>query len=117
MPIDISKNSILKYFIFGSLYITEGIHIAIAWVLTPLYLLDLGVQPEIVTFSSGLIMIPWIGKFIFGSLSEALFSLGIAIVTGAYVYYDMKLRTAGRKAWFQEEESSLGDLKEIPSSQ
>jgi MFS family permease len=66
MSMDISKKSIYKYFLFGSLYITEGIHIAIAWVLTPLYLLELNITPEIVTISSGIIMIPWIGKFIFG---------------------------------------------------
>lgn len=66
MALDISKNSLSKYFIFGSLYITEGIHIAIAWVLTPLYLLHLDTPPEIVTLTSGAIMIPWIGKFVFG---------------------------------------------------
>ena len=66
MALDITKNNLSKYFIFGSLYITEGIHIAIAWVLTPLYLLHLDMPPEIVTLSSGAIMIPWIGKFIFG---------------------------------------------------
>ena len=66
MALDITKNNLSKYFIFGSLYITEGIHIAIAWVLTPLYLLHLDMSPEIVTLSSGVIMIPWIGKFIFG---------------------------------------------------
>jgi MFS family permease len=66
MSLDISKNSLSKYFIFGSLYIIEGIHIAIAWVLTPLYLLHLDTPPEIVTLVSGAIMVPWIGKFIFG---------------------------------------------------
>lgn len=66
MPIDIEKKSMYKYFLFGSLYITEGIHIAIALVITPLYLLNNNFAPEIVTLSSGIIMIPWIFKFIFG---------------------------------------------------
>ena len=64
--IDISNKSTLKYLLFGSLYITEGIQISLGWVLTPIYLLQQQYSPEIVTLSSGIIMIPWVIKFIFG---------------------------------------------------
>lgn len=70
MLMDISKNSYLKYFLFGSLYITEGIQIAIAWVLTPIYLLQQDFSPEVVTLCSGIIMIPWVIKFLFGYLVD-----------------------------------------------
>jgi MFS family permease len=74
--IDITKKSNLKYLIFGSLYIVEGLQIAIAWVLTPLYLLQNNFSPEIVTLSSGLIMIPWVLKFLFGYFIDSYAYLG-----------------------------------------
>jgi len=74
--IDITKKSNLKYLIFGSLYIVEGLQIAIALVLTPLYLLQNNFSPEIVTLSSGLIMIPWVLKFLFGYFIDSYAYLG-----------------------------------------
>ena len=76
MSIGISKRTNLTYFLFGILYITEGIHIAVAWVLTPLYLLHINVSPEIVTLSSGVIMIPWLGKFVYGYVVDSYSSKG-----------------------------------------
>ena len=40
--IDISKKSWHKYFLFGSLYFTEGIQASLAMVIIPIYLLDKG---------------------------------------------------------------------------
>ena len=74
--IDIQNKSNLKYPIFGSLYIVEGLQIAIALVLTPLYLLQNNFNPEIVTLASGIIMIPWVIKFLFGYVIDTYSRLG-----------------------------------------
>jgi PAT family beta-lactamase induction signal transducer AmpG len=64
--INVTSKNPLKYFLFGSLYSAEGIQIGIAMVLVPIYLLSLDFRPEIVTLIIGIIMVPWILKFLFG---------------------------------------------------
>jgi len=76
MMIDIQDKSNLKYLMFGSLYIVEGLQIAIALVLTPLYLLQNNYNPEIVTLASGIIMIPWVLKFLFGYIIDKYAKIG-----------------------------------------
>ena len=64
--ITIKENSFLKYILFGSLYFSEGIQLAIATVLIPVYFIEKQFSPMITTLVIGLIMIPWAIKFVFG---------------------------------------------------
>jgi len=64
--IDINKYNSLKYLLFGSLYLSEGLQLAIATVIIPIYLLEKNIPPEFATFVVGMIMIPWAIKFVFG---------------------------------------------------
>ena len=64
--IDINKYNSLKYLLFGSLYLSEGLQLAIATVIIPIYLLEKNFPPEFATFVIGMIMIPWAIKFVFG---------------------------------------------------
>jgi len=64
--IDINKYSSSKYLLFGSLYFSEGLQLAIATVIVPIYLLEKNFPPELATFVIGMIMIPWAIKFVFG---------------------------------------------------
>jgi len=64
--IDINKYSSLKYLLFGNLYFSEGLQLAIATVIIPIYLLEKNFPPELATLVIGMIMIPWAIKFVFG---------------------------------------------------
>jgi len=64
--VDINKYDSLKYVLFGSLYFFEGLQLAIATVIIPVYLLEKNFPPELATFVIGIIMIPWAIKFVFG---------------------------------------------------
>ena len=62
----IDDNSFIKYLVFLNIYLSEGLHLAIATVLIPIYLLEKNFTPELTTFIAGLVMTPWVLKFIFG---------------------------------------------------
>ena len=64
--ININKYSSLKYILFGSLYFSEGLQLAIATVIIPIYLLEKNFSPELATFVIGMILLPWAIKFVFG---------------------------------------------------
>jgi len=64
--IDINKYSSFKYILFGSLYFLEGLQLAIATVIIPIYLLEKNFPPKLATFVIGMILIPWAIKFVFG---------------------------------------------------
>jgi len=69
--IDITKHSFLKYFLFGSLYFSEGIEIAFATIIIPIYLhVEKGLSLPLTTFIAGLVMVPWILKFIWGGIVD-----------------------------------------------
>ena len=75
--IDISKKSYLKYFLFGSLYFSEGIELALASVVIPLYLhIEKGVSLPLTTLIAGLVMIPWILKFFWGGIVDYFMKFG-----------------------------------------
>ncbi|HEC92027.1 MAG TPA: MFS transporter [Candidatus Atribacteria bacterium] len=62
----INDNPFVKYLVFLNIYLSEGLHLAIATVLIPIYLLEKNFTPELTTFIAGLVMTPWVLKFIFG---------------------------------------------------
>ncbi len=68
--IDISKRSWQKYLLFGSLYFSEGLHMSLAEVIVPIYLLSKGISIPIVTLVAGVAGAPWYLKFIFGPTTD-----------------------------------------------
>ncbi len=68
--IDISEKSWQKYFLFGSLYFSEGLQGALAEVIVPIYLLSKGISLPVVTLVAGVAGAPWYLKFIFGPTTD-----------------------------------------------
>jgi MFS family permease len=68
--IDINKHSFLKYSLFGNLYFSEGLMIAITTVVTSLYLREKAVPIPLTTLIVGIVNIPWILKFIWGPIVD-----------------------------------------------
>ena len=68
--IDISKSSYLKYFLFGSLYFTEGLFTAVGFILIPVYFIESGLSVSIATFAIGIALIPASLKFLQGGLVD-----------------------------------------------
>jgi len=61
--IDITKNKFSKYFLFGSLYISEGIEFSLATLIVTFYLADKGLPTELITAVAAAALIPWFLKF------------------------------------------------------
>lgn len=74
--IDISKKSFHKYFLFGSLYFSEGLQAAFATVIIPIYLLDKGFSLPEATLIAGIGGAPWFLKFIFGPTTDYFYKHG-----------------------------------------
>jgi len=74
--IDISKKSGNKYFLFGSLYFSEGLLFALATVIIPVYLLDKGFSMPVATLVAGIAGAPWYLKFVFGPTIDYFYKLG-----------------------------------------
>ena len=75
--IDITKHSFLKYFLFGSLYFSEGIELALATVIIPVYLhVEKGLSIPLTTLIAGLVMFPWMLKFIWGGIVDYFIKAG-----------------------------------------
>jgi len=68
--IDINKYGFLKYFLFSSLYFTEGLNKVIGVMILPIYFLEKDIPPEIITFIIGLAAIPMMIKFIWGGIAD-----------------------------------------------
>jgi len=74
--IDISKTPILKYFLFSDLYFAEGLEMAIIGFLIPMYLLDNNYSISLITIVSGIAIIPWVIKFVWGGIVDYFSDLG-----------------------------------------
>jgi MFS family permease len=74
--IDISKRSYLKYLLFASLYFSEGLIWAIASVIIVVYLVEEGISEPVATLVVGVIMIPWMVKFIWGPITDYFVKYG-----------------------------------------
>jgi len=68
--LDISKYSSLKYFLFGSLYFAEGIHLALSTVLIVIYFTERDISIATTTLVVGIAYLPWVFKFILGTLTD-----------------------------------------------
>jgi len=74
--IDISRKSWLKYFLFGSLYFSEGLQFSLTTVIVPIYLLDKGFSIPVVTIVTGVAGAPWYLKFVFGPTIDYFYQFG-----------------------------------------
>lgn len=73
---DITKSSFLKYFLFASLYFTEGLGYIIASLILPIYLIDKGIPVSIVTIVAAIYLIPMTIKFIWGGIVDYFIKYG-----------------------------------------
>jgi MFS transporter, PAT family, beta-lactamase induction signal transducer AmpG len=60
----------LKYFLFGSLYFSEGLMVAITTVATLLYLREKAIPIPVTTLIVGIVNIPWMLKFVWGPVID-----------------------------------------------
>lgn len=74
--IDLDKNRLVKYPLFGSLYFSQGIIYAFATVLIPFYFVEIGVDVKFAGIVVGIAYIPWIVKFIFGGIVDYFIKFG-----------------------------------------
>jgi MFS family permease len=74
--IDISQKNFHKYFLFGSLYFTEGLQQSLAMVIIPVYLLDKGFSLPLATLIAGIGGAPWYLKFVFGPSIDYFYKFG-----------------------------------------
>lgn len=74
--IDITQRSFYKYFLFGSLYFSEGIIMAIAFVIIPVYFVEKGLSLEQTGLVLGVISIPVVIKFVWGGIVDRFIRFG-----------------------------------------
>jgi len=74
--IDLEEIKYFKYLLFSSLYFSQGILMAVGFVLIPLYFIEQGISPAITTIIIGIALIPSIIKFIWGGIVDYFIHLG-----------------------------------------
>jgi MFS transporter, PAT family, beta-lactamase induction signal transducer AmpG len=74
--VNIESRRGLKYFLFGSLYFSEGLMVAITTVATSLYLREKAVSIPVTTLIIGIVNIPWMLKFIWGPVIDYFIRFG-----------------------------------------
>jgi len=74
--IDITKHRLLQYFLFSSLYFTEGFKWSIAIVILPLYFDDIGISTTILGIIVAMITLPMVLKFLFGGIIDHYIRFG-----------------------------------------
>ena len=74
--IDISRKRWHKYFLFASLYFSEGLQQSLTTVIIPIYLLDKGISIPVVTLVAGVGAAPWYLKFVFAPLTDYFSQFG-----------------------------------------
>jgi MFS transporter, PAT family, beta-lactamase induction signal transducer AmpG len=74
--VNIENKRGMKYFLFGSLYFSEGLMIAITTVATLLYLREKAVSIPITTLIIGIVNIPWMLKFVWGPVIDYFIRFG-----------------------------------------
>ena len=66
----------LKYLLFGGLYFSEGLMIAITTVATSLYLREKAVSLPVTTLIVGIVNVPWMLKFVWGPVVDYFIRFG-----------------------------------------
>lgn len=84
----------MKYVLFGSLYVAEGLMIAITTVATSLYLREQGISLPVTTLVVGIVNIPWMLKFVWGPVVDHFIRRGrkpFILLGGAFSVFGMML--------------------------
>jgi len=74
--IDITKRGYLRYFVFGSLYFTYGINSVFLGLILPLYFLEQGMSPALITVLISIMWIPLFIKFVWGGIVDYFIRFG-----------------------------------------
>jgi MFS family permease len=74
--VNIDNKRGLKYFLFGNLYFSEGLMIAVTTVATLLYLREKAVPIPVTTLIVGIVNIPWMLKFVWGPVIDYFIRFG-----------------------------------------
>jgi MFS family permease len=74
--IDINKYGYVKYFLFGSLYFTEGLKYIIGTIILPIYLTEKGIALPIVTLLAAIFLLPMTIKFFWGGIADYFIKFG-----------------------------------------
>ena len=74
--LDLSKDPILKYPLFGILYFSEGLIVALTSVILVLYFTDKDISISMITIVGGIASVPWAIKFVFGPTLDFLGKYG-----------------------------------------
>jgi len=74
--IDVTKHRFLQYFLFSSLYFSEGFKWSIAIVILPLYFDDIGISTSILGVIVAIITLPMVIKFVFGGIIDHYIRFG-----------------------------------------
>ena len=74
--INITKHNFLKYFLFSSLYFSEGLKWSIVVVILPIYFDKIGISPTILGIIVAIVSLPMIIKFIFGGIVDYFIKYG-----------------------------------------
>ena len=74
--LDITKGVYRKYFLIGGLYFTVGLNDIICVLILPLYFLEQGIHPELITLVIGITIIPMVIKFVWGGISDYFIRFG-----------------------------------------
>jgi len=85
--IDLKKYGFVKYILFGSLYYTEGLLKVISVLILPLYFLEKGISPDVLTLVIGIAATPMIVKFFWGGIVDSFIQRGrkIFIIIGGII--------------------------------
>ncbi len=76
MKIDLSINKNFRYLLFCSLYLCEGLYIALITIIIPLFLLENDIPIPIITLVTGIGWSPWALKFISGGICDYFIKIG-----------------------------------------
>ena len=74
--LDMNKNIYVKYFLFASLYFTEGLGYIIASLILPIYLVDKGIPVSLVTLVAAILLMPMTIKFMWGGIVDYFIKYG-----------------------------------------
>ncbi|VVB61265.1 Major Facilitator Superfamily protein [uncultured archaeon] len=76
MMIDVSRKSWIKYFLFGCLYFSFGLNVVFLNLILPLYFLNQGISPALITVLISVVSIPMFIKFVWGGIVDYFIRFG-----------------------------------------
>jgi len=85
--LDISKRSYLKYILFGILYFSKGLIVALTTVVLVLFFIEKDISISTITLVGGIASVPWAIKFVFGPTIDFFGKYGrrIFIILGGII--------------------------------